>query len=459
MKTTGWRLAIAALAMICVADVGAAGEIIVRPSHYRGWKTLEMSNRLVQLQVAPQIGGRVIQFALGNYEYFFVNPELSGKEPPPSGLGSAGEWLNYGGEKLWPAPQGWDNAQQWPGPPDAVLDGSPHEGQIKSAADGRRVIRLQSPKDPRTGIQFSRTLEIHEGSTCVNFAAEMLNIDTKPRRWGIWSVVQQDAADRSGPGYDKNLRVFCPMNPESLWPKGYEIMFGLAGNPAFQPDPARGLMQVHYQHRVGKVGLDSASGWLATVHGSTGRVFVQRFQYFPAKKYPDNASVEIWLHGPGEYVAAGKIEKLEDDPRKCPCLIETELLSPLATLKPGERFTFAYAWAAAALGGDFPVIDCTDAGVVSQPLSVRRKADGTMTLSGRFGVFYQGSVAIRFYGDKDLPIAAGARDLPVDPGRPLVLSESMLPFQPPAEARTLRLLLRGREGSLVGELARATLSK
>ena len=178
MKTTGWRLAIAALAMICVADVGAAGEIIVRPSHYRGWKTLEMSNRLVQLQVAPQIGGRVIQFALGNYEYFFVNPELSGKEPPPSGLGSAGEWLNYGGEKLWPAPQGWDNAQQWPGPPAAVLDGSPHEGQIKSAADGRRVIRLQSPKDPRTGIQFSRTLEIHEGSTCVNFAAEMLNIDT-----------------------------------------------------------------------------------------------------------------------------------------------------------------------------------------------------------------------------------------------------------------------------------------
>ena len=106
-----------------------------------------------------------------------------------------------------------------------------------------------------------------------------------------------------------------------------------------------------------------------------------------------------------------------------------------------------------------PVIDCTDAGVVSQPLSVRRKADGTKTLSGRFGVFYQGSVAVRFYGDKDLPIAAGARDLPVDPGRPLVLSESMLPFQPPAEARTLRLLLRGREGSFVGELARATLSK
>ena len=292
----------------------------------------------------------------------------------------------------------------------------------------------------------------------MKFVAEMLNIDTKPRRWGIWSVAQQDAANRSGPGYDKNLRAYCPMNPKSLWPKGYEIMFGLAGNPAFQPDPARGLMRVHYQHRVGKVGLDSAAGWLATVHGSSGRVFVQRFQYFPAKKYPDDASVEIWLHGPGEYVVAGRIEKLEDDPRKCPYLIETELLSPLANLMPGGRFTFAYDWAATSLGGDFPVIDCTEAGVVSQPLSVRRLPNGMMTLSGRFGVFYQGSVAIRFYGDKDLPIAAGAQDRSVDPAQPLVLTNSMVPFHAPAEARTVRLLLRRRDGRLVGELARATLS-
>jgi hypothetical protein len=159
-------------------------------------------------------------------------------------------------------------------------------------------------------------------------------------------------------------------------------------------------------------------------------------------------------------VAAGKIEKLEDDPQRCPYLIETELLSPLAALKPGERFTFAYVWAAAALGGDFPVIDCTDAGVVSQPLSVHRQANGTMTLSGRFGVFYQGSVVIRFFDDKDLPIAAGGGGvLPVDPGQPLVLAELMLPYQPPAEARTLRLLLRSRKGHFVGELARATLSK
>ena len=31
-------------------------------------------------------------------------------------------WKNYGGAKTWPAPQGWDGAGQWPGPPDPVLD-------------------------------------------------------------------------------------------------------------------------------------------------------------------------------------------------------------------------------------------------------------------------------------------------------------------------------------------------
>jgi hypothetical protein len=32
--------------------------------------------------------------------------------------------------KMWPAPQGWDNQQQWPGPPDPVLDGGPYTAEI-----------------------------------------------------------------------------------------------------------------------------------------------------------------------------------------------------------------------------------------------------------------------------------------------------------------------------------------
>ena len=84
-----------------------------------GWDTVCLSNRYVSLQIVPSIGGRVMAYGLGKENVLWVNPGLAGKAPPASGVGPAGEWLNYGGDKLWPAPQGWDNAEQWPGPPDA----------------------------------------------------------------------------------------------------------------------------------------------------------------------------------------------------------------------------------------------------------------------------------------------------------------------------------------------------
>jgi hypothetical protein len=37
-------------------------------------------------------------------DFFWVNWQLAGKQPPESGLASDGGWLNYGVEKLWPAP-------------------------------------------------------------------------------------------------------------------------------------------------------------------------------------------------------------------------------------------------------------------------------------------------------------------------------------------------------------------
>jgi hypothetical protein len=58
----------------------------------------------------------------------------------------------HGGDKLWPAPQGWNNDAQWPGPPDAVLDGQPYRAEM---LDGGAALRLTSRDDPRSGIRFS----------------------------------------------------------------------------------------------------------------------------------------------------------------------------------------------------------------------------------------------------------------------------------------------------------------
>ena len=37
------------------------------------------------------------------------------------------------------------------------------------------------------------------------------------------------------------------------------------------------MMRVAYRYQVGKIGLDSPAGWIATVNGEAGTAFVQRF--------------------------------------------------------------------------------------------------------------------------------------------------------------------------------------
>ncbi len=64
--------AVVVLLILAAAAVSAHAQV-ARESQYHGWKTLEMSNQLVTVQVAPQLGGRVIQYELDGFECFWVS--------------------------------------------------------------------------------------------------------------------------------------------------------------------------------------------------------------------------------------------------------------------------------------------------------------------------------------------------------------------------------------------------
>src|SRR5262245_38610408 len=93
-------------ARFLAAAVGRVGE-----TEYNGWHGQQISNEWVQLIVVPQNGGRLMQVTFNGHPYFFVNPKLAGKYMPPSQT----EWFNYGGDKLWPLPEGNDDEQHWRG--------------------------------------------------------------------------------------------------------------------------------------------------------------------------------------------------------------------------------------------------------------------------------------------------------------------------------------------------------
>ena len=171
---------------------------------------------------------------------------------------------------------------------------------------------------------------------------------------GHLAHTQLDGGKSDGSGHNPLLRSWCPLNPESRFPKGYSVIFGAPDNPSFQPDPQRGLMRVQYQYKVGKIGLDSLAGWVATVNGESGAVFVQRFVFEPKKEYPDGSSVEFWLNGAGKIHAYNRDMVMPADAAENPYVFESEVLSPFAQLEPGQSYTWRYDWYATQYRRRFP---------------------------------------------------------------------------------------------------------
>src|SRR5258705_10797998 len=77
-------------------------ECRVEAVDYKGWRAEQISNRWIQLIVVPQNGGRLMQVTFDGHPYLFVNPKYAGRYLPPN----PAEWFNYGGDKLWPFPEG-----------------------------------------------------------------------------------------------------------------------------------------------------------------------------------------------------------------------------------------------------------------------------------------------------------------------------------------------------------------
>ncbi|MGA8528152.1 MAG: hypothetical protein WB622_00455, partial [Acidobacteriaceae bacterium] len=91
-----------------------AGEsCTVRPTTFDGWQAQEMANSWVRLIFVPQLGGRLMQVIFNGHPYLFVNPEFEGKDIPSAA--ARGRWINYGGDKIWPLPEGDDDEQHWTG--------------------------------------------------------------------------------------------------------------------------------------------------------------------------------------------------------------------------------------------------------------------------------------------------------------------------------------------------------
>ena len=390
-RTPCSRIGILLLAAGCLASssLGWASHspCRIRATTFEGWKAEELVNDWVNLTIVPQLGGRLMQVEFAGHPYLFVNQQYRGKYFAPVDSTQQREWINYGGDKLWPLPEGHGEGY-WPGPVSDVLDDGEYKISVVSQ-NNPCTLRLEGPADTATGLQYSREISIGSDSPQISFHAVMKNASDHKIRWSMQSVTQYDTADSRNPqNYNHDFWAFAPVSRRSAYLDGYRVRNGLADDPSYSVHD--GIFTLHWLYLENEVWLDSDAGWLAVVDDTAKYGMIERFQYFGDQEYPGKASVIFYKNGAALELDDNGVPALRSNrPEETPYYMEAEINSPMTRLDPGASYTLDTSWFPVRVGRELKSV--TRVGVVEHPLAASFQTDH-LHLSGSFGVFFAGKL-------------------------------------------------------------------
>jgi len=436
-----------------------------RKLDFHGWRDCyELTNGLITVTLAPSLGGRVLQYRLGNHSFFFLGREELGRTYRDRGFRRyhffGGSYLQLHPEERWGSTGGsFDRAIMTDYPPHFYMGN--YQLRTADIRPARAVVELTGPYpalrekqsgkavvvegDPATGVLATTRLEAYPYTTRLGVTHTIQNLSDKPQLWGVWEVTQlRGNSEESGilslsDVADGSSWLYLPTSAASRFKNGFLDL--LAGQPVaresekqWMPGLVPHVLAVQYLGRLGKVGVDVPSPWAAFVDQGRQLVFVVRGTTLQGQ-YPDGGcTLEVLTHG---------------GPRAYP-ILEVNLFGPAVELGPGGKTSATFQWAAATCPP--PIRDASDLGVVSEPLSLSRQKTGWQ-LRGTFGVFYWAHAYVFFLDQKDTVIGklhVGR----VTPFEPIVLHD---PVDIPAGTRSLSLSLYSVTNRKIGDLDRAEL--
>ena len=221
------RNAASCLLALAVAASSARAEpspCRVQPVVFEGWQAQQVANDWVQLTFVPQLGGRLIQVTFNGHPYLFVNPAYKGKYISPTEAG--GRWINYGGDKIWPLPEG--NEDEQPGrapPPRLTMAPTPSlfYPRVRNVLFASRVRRIRPRACNIPGRSVSAAIHRRSSSTR---SLKILRVTPSPGRcnrsrnmtFPMQTITQ----------YNHNFWAVTPLNPRSSYLPGYHVRDGLA---------------------------------------------------------------------------------------------------------------------------------------------------------------------------------------------------------------------------------------
>lgn len=268
---------------------------------YHGWtNSLRLSNERVEVVVVPQVG-RIMSFRfLDGENVFWEDRSLDGRR----GDWESKEWVNFGGEKTWPAPEAdwikYTRRKEWRPPP--AFDAWPVEARV----EGGEVV-MTSSIDPFYGVRTTRRLKVYFHTLHVTTSYERLH--GEPAKIGVWTIAQ----------FREPVAVYVPVITNSIFGDGY---FKFDNQPWSCIERKDNYLKITRDPKAAhKMGCDAYRFvWVGEKEKCSVVTLAPRP---PGGEYPDRgASAEVYTN---------------PDPKK---YVELELLGPLSLMKPGDRINF-----------------------------------------------------------------------------------------------------------------------
>ena len=106
---------------------------------WNSWEDVHtLSNSIVSVKLVPQIGGRIMEFAVGGNTPYWINEDLLGQTFPDDFPESWKDQKKFGGTVCWPMPQ------DWPWPPAPRLDHGIYTVEMGPTSAESTVVVLTS---------------------------------------------------------------------------------------------------------------------------------------------------------------------------------------------------------------------------------------------------------------------------------------------------------------------------
>jgi len=298
----GARRATLAGMLLAATIASAETTVTIEKVAYQGWPNCyRVSNGVVEFIATSDVGPRIISLSfVGGANLFFVRADFAGQT-------GGTEWKNYGGHRVWHAPE------------DKVRTYEPDNGPIQARATENGLV-LTMPPEKLSGIQKEIEITLDPVSSRIRVIHRLRNTGRWPVELAPWAISVM------APGGFAIAPMPTAFHPDRLLPNRALTLW-----PYTDMRDDRWLFGTDYillRQKVvtgperTKVGINSNVGWAA--YYLKPYLFIKRFDYVEATRYPDfNSSLEVFSNNR---------------------MLELETLGPLATLQPDATVTHEERW-------------------------------------------------------------------------------------------------------------------